>query len=114
MANFITRLFNYDAEKALAKEMSQQITQNISSKLMTERRTVLSAKKITRLLEQCYESAKVYQATYKPGTMRRAILANNFKWELKSNGYPDDFIDVATEGLIFELEKQTKSKAPKH
>jgi hypothetical protein len=110
MSNFITRLFNFDAEKALAKDMSEQILQTISPKLMTERRRVLSAKKVSLSIEGSYEKAKAYQSEHKPGAIRRAILANNFKWELKSLGYPDDFIDVATEGLIFALEKKATPK----
>lgn len=113
MMNFITRLFNYDAEKALAKDLSAQIVKNISPRLMNERRQVLSANKISRLLEQSYEIAKAYQTSHKMGMLRRAVLANSFKWELKSCGYPEDFINVATEGLVMELGKKAQLKSPK-
>lgn len=113
MANFITRLFNHDAERALARELSAQIAKNLSPKLMNERRQVLSANKVSRLLEQSYEIAKAYQSSHKLGMIKRAVLANTFRWELKSSGYPDDFINVATEGLIIELGKKPKLKAPK-
>lgn len=113
MTNFISRLFNHDAEKALAKELSAQITKNLSPKLMSERRQVLSANKISRLLEQSYEIVKAYQSTHKLGLIKRAVLANSFRWELKSCGYPDDFINVATEGLVVELGKKAKLSPPK-
>lgn len=113
MTNFIARLFNHDAEKALAKEMSAQIIKNLSSKLMNERRQVLSANKISRLLEQSFEIAKAYQTTHKLGMVKRAVLANSFRWELKSSGYPEDFINVATEGLVIELGKKATLKSIK-
>lgn len=111
--NFITKLFNHDAEKKLAKELSAQIIKNLSPKLMKERRQVLSANKISRLLEQSFEIAKAYQSTHKLGMIKRAILANSFRWELRSCGYPDDFINVATEGLVVELGKNPKLKPTK-
>lgn len=113
MTNFIARLFNHDAEKSLAKDLSAQIVKNLSPRLMSERRQVLSANKVSRLLEQSYEIAKAYQSTHKLGMIKRAVLANSFRWELKSCGYPDDFINVATEGLVVELGKKTKLSPPK-
>ena len=109
MSNPIARLFNRDAEKALAKELVEQIKKNLSPKLMSERRQVLSAKKISRLLEQSYDIARDYQVTHGLGMIKRAFLANSFRWELKSCGYPDDFIEVATEGLVVELSKKKTS-----
>ena len=106
MSNFFVRLFNHDDEKALARDLAAQIAKNLSPKLMSERRQVLSAKKISRLLEQSYEAAKTYQSSHKLGMIKRAILVNNFRWELKSSGYPEDFINVATEGLLVELTKK--------
>jgi len=113
MTTFIARLFNHDAEKTLAKELSAQIAKNLSPRLMSERRQVLSANKISRLLEQTYVIAKAYQSTHRLGWIKRAILANSFRWELKSCGYPEDFINLATEGLVVELGKRNKINPPK-
>lgn len=113
MTNIFTRLFNHDAEKELAKELSAQINKNLSPRLMNERRQVLSANKISRLLEQSFEIAKAYQSEHKLGVIKRAVLANSFRWELKSCGYPEDFINVATEGLVVELGKKTNLKPGK-
>lgn len=113
MTNFIAEFFNHSAEKTLAKELSAQIVKNLSPRLMSERRQVLSANKISRLLEQTYVSAKAYQSSHKLGWIKRAILANSFRWELKSCGYPDDFINLATEGLVVELGKKVKASPSK-
>jgi len=100
--------FTYKAEKKLAAELAIQIAEAIKPVLMKERRQVLSANKISRHLEHAFNTAKEYQSTHRIGVIRRAVLANAFKWELKNLGYPDDFIDVATEGLVVELSRNKK------
>lgn len=110
MSNVVSRWFSFSVEKDLAREMSIQVAAAVSAKLMSERRRVLSAKKVSNVLEGVYEKAQTYKAAYKPGAIRRAILANNFKWALKEAGYPEDFIDVATEGLVLNLQKKYDKK----
>ncbi len=110
MFSKIKALFSFDQEKELAKQMAVEVSKAVSVKLMTERRQVLSAKKISYSLEQVYQVAREYYAERKLGTMRRAILANNLRWDLKELGYPDDFIAVVTEGLIVELDRPNKPK----
>lgn len=103
--------FNQEAEKALAQKLAAQLAKNIPPKLMDQRRQVLSANKVSRLLEQVFEVAKEHQAKTSMGWVKRAVLANAFKWELKAKGYPDDFISVATEGLVVELTKKKERTA---
>ena len=103
MFRFLTNLVNFSTENALAAEFARRIESSVSVKLMTERRQVLSAKRVSQLLEDIYESARKQQAINKRGTVKRAILANSFRWELKSKGFPEDFIRVATEGLVIAL-----------
>lgn len=104
MLNF----FTHKGEKALAAKLANQIAAEIKPVLMTERRQQLSTNKISRQLELAYSIAAEYQKNNRIGFIKRAVLANAFKWELKNIGYPDDFIDVATEGLIVELSKKNK------
>jgi hypothetical protein len=68
---------------------------------------------VSRLLEQAFETAKEHQAQTGMSFMKRAILANSFKWELEEKGYPKDFINVATEGLVVELSKARQSRSAK-
>ena len=100
-------MFSLAEEKAFAIEIAAQLIKSIPPHLMAERRQLLSASRITRMLEQIYEKARRRQATKKLGFLRKAILAHHFKWELRSNGYPDDFVDLAVEGLIVELSKKS-------
>lgn len=105
------RLFNHDAEKALAVKLAAHFAKNIPPKLMLQGRQVLSANRISRLLEQAFDTAKEHQTRVGMGFVKRAVLANGFKWELKRIGYPKDFIQVATEGLIVELSKEKLEKS---
>src|SRR5207249_4448909 len=65
-------------------------------------RKAATVNRITRQLERTYETAAEYQAQHRLGMFRRAAFANHFKWELKNSGYSDEFVDVATEGLVME------------
>lgn len=98
--------FKNDAEKALAKKLADSLAKNLPPKMMEHRRQVLSANKISRLLEEAFETAKEHQTQHRMGFIKRAVLANSLKWELGEKGYPLDFINVATEGLIVELSRK--------
>jgi hypothetical protein len=103
-------LFNYDAEKALASELAAHFLKNLPPNLMDQKREMFSANRVSRLLEQAFEKAKEHQEKAGSGLVKRAVLANNFKWELKNKGYPEDFIAVAIEGLIVELSRKDKKQ----
>ncbi|BAL26205.1 hypothetical protein [Azoarcus sp. KH32C] len=106
-------LFTSEPEKALARKLAEHLAKNIPPKLMDKGRQVLSANRVSRVLEQAFETAKDHQAQTGMGFMKRAILANNFKWELQTKGYPKDFINLAIEGLVVELSKARQSRNAK-
>ncbi|RYH20490.1 MAG: hypothetical protein EON54_26325 [Alcaligenaceae bacterium] len=97
--------FNRKAEKVLAYELSQHLIKNIPAKLMSERRQVLSASRISRLLEQVFDRAQNNAHGVGNGFFSRTFLANSFKWELREAGYPDEFINIAVEGLLMKLSR---------
>ena len=105
----IFNIFSHAAEKKFAMSLVQQLSKEIPPALMQDRRKVLSVNKITRLLERTYQVAADYQKDHSMGLIKRSILANAFKWELKNSGYPDDFVNMATEGLVVQL-TQSKNK----
>lgn len=104
----------FSRETGFARELVAALSKELPAGLMETRRKALSVNKITRQLERTYQRAVAYQAEHRIGFIRRAALANAFRWELKENGFPDDFIDVATEGLVVELSKaRSGGAAPK-
>lgn len=99
-------IFDYSAEKMLACDLAVSLQKDLPPSLMEKQRKVLSVNKVTRLLEKTYQIAQKHQTRQKMGFIKRAVLANSFKWELKNLGYPEDFIDMVTEGLVMELTKK--------
>lgn len=106
----ILNIFSSASERDFAKEMIQRLVKEIPPALMESRRKVLSVNKVTRLLERTFQMATEYQLEHKSGFIKRAVLANCFKWELKEAKYPEDFVDLATEGLVVALSKAAKAK----
>lgn len=107
----ILSCFSHAAEKDLAHKLTIQLIKDLPPTLMGDQRRLLSVNKITRLLERTYAIAAKYQQEKRLGFIKRAILANSFKWELKNKNYPDDFIQVVIEGLVMELMKSTKKQS---
>lgn len=101
----LIRFFSHSDVKAFGRDLAQKLSKEIPPVLMENRRKVLSVNKITRLLENIYQTASDYQRDHRIGFIKRAVLVNNFKWELKNGKYPDDFVDMATEGLVVGLSK---------
>ncbi len=106
----ILKLFDHSEEKKLAHDLATRLIKELPPELMRNRRHSLSVNKITRILENTYAVAKEHQRERHIGFVKRAILINKFKWELNGQQYPDDFIDVATEGLLMELAKASSGK----
>lgn len=101
--------FDTSSEKKFAAELAENLIKNIPAKSMSDSRQVLSANRITRILEQMLDRARKKNESLRWGFIKRTVLVNNFKWELRTAGYPTDFIDLAVESLIVELTKNPKS-----
>ena len=99
--NFVTR----SEEKAFVVKQVEQLRKDLPPTLIAEARGKVTVNKITRSLERVYASATNFRDERHLGFMGRAVLANAFKWELKEASYPDEFVDMATEGLIVALSK---------
>ena len=101
----ILRFFNHALEKDFARDLVERLVKELPPRLMEQHHKVLSVNKITRLLERNGQLAISYQQEHGLGVLKRAVLANAYKWQLKNSGYPDDFVDVATESLVVALTK---------
>lgn len=96
-------MFIHAGQKEFAKRLALQLSKELPPVLLCDRRKVLSVNKVTRLLERTYQAAAAYQQEQHLGFIKRAVLANSFKWELKNVSYPEDFVNMATEGLVVAL-----------
>ena len=105
------KIFSSASERAFAAEVAGRLEKDVPPGQMLTNMKGMSVNKITRMLERTYQASAAYQRENRLGVIKRAVLANSFKWELKNRGYPDEFVDVATEGLVMELTKATKPPA---
>lgn len=99
--NFITRA----SEKTFVSGQIEQLVKDLPPMLIAGGRGKVSVNKITRHLERVYTAASDFKDERHIGFVGRAVMANTFKWGLKEASYPDDFVDMATEGLVVALSK---------
>lgn len=85
--------------KTLAADLAKRYPPSMESG--SERR--MSAKGVSNIIEGLCAKAVEFASQNKLGFYKKAKLGNTFRWELKSLGYSDKFIEVATEGLIVYL-----------
>jgi len=85
-------------------EFARQLAVNLSKRyppaldLNPEKK--ISANRLTKVLEDTLATAAGFQREHKLGLFGKAKLGNEFKWQLKELGYSDQFIEIATEGLM--------------
>ena len=103
-------MFKIQEDKAQACELASTIAAQISVKLLQENRQALSVNKITRVLEKVFLQASAYQAAQRMGFVRRSLFANAFQWALKEQAYPQDFVVMATEGLLVAISAKSANK----
>ena len=109
--SFMFGFFSFASDKAFAKSLVAELVHALSPAMISSKRKILSVNKVTRLLEQTFHRAIEHQKDARLGFVRRAVLANAFKWELLEAGYPKDFVDMATEGLVVELSRARRAPA---
>lgn len=88
-----------------AEELAQSLTKDLPPKLMLNSASIVSANRVTTILERSYARAAKFQGEHRISSMRRAVLANSFRWKLTELGYPEELVGVATEGLLVYLSK---------
>lgn len=102
--------FSLDRERQLGSSLAEFLKKNLAPALMAERRQVLSANRVSRLLEQAFAMAREHKSRHGLGLIGKTIVAKSFKSSLEEAGYPPDFVTLAVEGLIVELSR----RAPPH
>lgn len=105
--------FSLEQERQLGRSLAEFLKKNLAPALMTERRQVLSANRVSRLLEQAFAMAREHKSRHGLGFVGKTILAKSFKSSLEDAGYPPDFVTLAVEGLIVELSRRTPPPQPK-
>jgi hypothetical protein len=83
-----------------ARELTENLSKRYPPALDVNPEKKISANRLTKVLEEALASASQFQRDNRLGIYGKAKLGNEFKWQLKELGYSDQFIEVATEGLM--------------
>jgi hypothetical protein len=94
-----------------AKQLAASVAKRYPPALDKAKEKKVSVNRITKVLEDTFVKAVEFDREHKLGVYKRARLGNSFKWELKELGYSDKFIEVATEGLIVFVTRESKEAA---
>jgi hypothetical protein len=89
-----------------AKELAQELAKKYPPVLDQSPESMLSEKRLTRILEDTCNRALAFKNEHKLGVYKKARLGNTFRWELEEMGYTRKFIDTATEGLVVYLARR--------
>ena len=95
-----------------AKGLAQGVAKRYPPTMESGGDRKISAKGISNILESVYQKAVEFKRDKKLGFVRTAKLGNTFRWELKDLGYSEQFIEVATEGLIVYLTRKPVADKP--
>ena len=100
------RSISFSAEKELALDLVQRIRRDLPPIVLEKQNKSATVNRITTILERTFNVAVAYKRQKGLGFFGRVMLANHFKLGLKGNGYSEEFIDLATEGLVVALSKK--------
>ncbi|MGP1678107.1 MAG: hypothetical protein ACTS6J_13230 [Burkholderiales bacterium] len=84
----------------MAKSLAQDVAKRYPPAIANNPAQMVSQKRLSDILEEAFGRAAEFNRENKLGWYRKAKLGNAFRWELKELGYDEEFIDVASEGLI--------------
>lgn len=97
--------FSRKNEKAAVLSAIDKLAKELPASVIIAGRGKASVNKVTRLLERTYGEIVSISGPRGFGFVGRALIANVFKWGLMDKGYPDEFVEMATEGLIVALSR---------
>ena len=102
-------LFNW-TPKSTIQDFATKVADEIVRKLPPNTRLTRepSAARISTVLELAFKKSNAFIQENDLGILGKARLGNSFRWALKERGYNDDFIYVATEGLLVLSSKPEK------
>ena len=92
------------AAKQFAGELAKSLKKDIPRTLIDS--PVISANRVSVVLERAYAKAVEYQKVNRLGFFGRTALINAFRWTLLEEGYPEAFVKVATEGLVYAMSQK--------
>ena len=105
------KFFSMRKVNEFARSLAQDIARRYPPAIANNPAQVVSQQRLNGILEEVFIRAAEFQRENRLGWFRKAKLGNEFRWELKEMGYDEQFIDVATKGLIVYMARDPSPKA---
>jgi hypothetical protein len=96
-----------------SKQLAEDIRLRYPPEVANNTNKPVSVNRLTAILNGVFQQAADFSKEAKLGGIRKAKLANNFRWELTDAGYNKQFVEIATEGLVVYLTSPPKSSEQK-
>ena len=106
------KLFSSKHITEFAKDLAGNLAKRYPPALDVNPEKKISQARLTKVLEETLVQAVEFQRSHKLGTLGKAKLGNEFKWQLKELGYTENFVDVATEGLMVYITRGARPPGP--
>jgi hypothetical protein len=106
------KLFSSKHITEFAKDLAGNLAKRYPPALDVNPEKKISQARLTKVLEETLVQAVEFQRSHKLGTLGKAKLGNEFKWQLKELGYTEKFIEVATEGLMVFITRGVRPPGP--
>ena len=96
---------------AFASQLARQIAAKYPPEFDVDSRNAIPEKRLARILEEVFAAAQAFKNENKLGVYKKARLSNSFRWELKQLGYTNEFVELATEGMVVYLTRKADKAA---
>lgn len=102
----LSSLFGTKEDKLLAKHLAEQVERRLPPTVAKTRNKTINIQRLGDILESILNQATDYNRNHKLNFIRKAKVANTFRWELENCGYPTEFCTEITKSLVIYLAKK--------
>lgn len=90
----------------LARSMADDLIKSYSIEIARSKQDKKHRRILGKALDAVYARAQAFHRERRLGVYGRARLGNGFQWALKEQGYPEEFVQEATKGLLLALQSR--------
>lgn len=107
---FFKKLFASTEINTLAESLVNELTRRYPPSMASGEGRRLSPQAVTNILESVINKGVSKSREWNLGLFGKARLGNAFRWALTDKGYPEKFVETATEALVIYVTRQGDRK----
>ena len=101
-------LFSAKHIQTLAQHLAADIASRYPAEIANDPEPMVSPQRRSEILENIFLRARQFNLESPLGVLAKIRLASALKWQLKSMGYDEKFIDTAMEHLVASVTNEPK------